>query len=163
MRSVLKNCITGILNLSLLYAKRIIAEPFCLGERVTRRCRQSCKLPSCIVSGTVSSARWQRGRRGLTGYVRAANKCLNVRASPEKGRMHSQTGWHHPDNGAARASLRHYSSPRQTQSRGNATTCTCRNDPTHKYVPTHCTRAARLCHRYTVSRFTWTLRQRSCE
>lgn len=68
---------------------------------------------SCRVSSIVSPAHWQRGRGGLTGYVRAANKCLNGRVGPKKGSVYRQTGWHHPDNGAARGSpILHLTSPK---------------------------------------------------
>lgn len=85
---------------------------------VTWKCRQPW---SCRVSTTVSPAHWQRGRRGLTGYVRAANKCLNGRVGPKKGSVYRQTGWHHPDNGAARGSpILHLTSPKHNHKKTHA-------------------------------------------
>lgn len=34
----------------------------------------------------------REAERGLTGYVRAANKCLNGRVGPKKGSVYRQTG-----------------------------------------------------------------------
>lgn len=116
----------------------------CQSQTVWMRCKKTLSekgLTWCFrqprsrrVSSTVSPAHWQRGRRGLTGYVRAANKCLNGRVGPKKGSVYEQTGWHHPDNGAARGSpILHLTSPKHNHKRTHPP-CTCRHPPIHRYT-----------------------------